>query len=102
MGHDPINGCSRIRSLVLEPREGISAGGRSVYCRLPVRGNSDDVSAGSQGGGAMGFRLIGEDIMKLAKSVEYCPWCGDELDEGCCDECDDRYAANDNFEPVNS
>ena len=50
----------------------------------------------------MGFRLIGEDIMKLAKSVEYCPWCGDELDEGCCDECDDRYAANDNFEPVNS
>jgi hypothetical protein len=27
-----------------------------------------------------------------------CPWCGDELQDGCCDHCDDRYAANDNQE----
>lgn len=20
-----------------------------------------------------------------------CPYCGDDLDEGCCDHCDDQY-----------
>lgn len=29
---------------------------------------------------------------------ERCPYCGDELEDGCCDHCDDRWAANDNQE----
>lgn len=32
--------------------------------------------------------------------VEICPGCNSELDEGCCDHCDDQYAANDNEEAV--
>lgn len=29
---------------------------------------------------------------------ETCPWCGDPLEDGCCEHCDDLYAANDNWE----
>lgn len=28
----------------------------------------------------------------------FCPCCGDELEDGCCEGCDDIYAANDNYE----
>lgn len=30
--------------------------------------------------------------------VETCPFCGDEIQDGCCDHCPDQYAANDNYE----
>lgn len=28
---------------------------------------------------------------------ERCPWCDGELEDGCCEGCDDEYAANDNW-----